>query len=266
MSDNGITAAQVKALRDETGAGMMDCKRALEGAGGDMDEAREILMKKGLAKAGDRSDRANDQGAVALATADNAAAVVELKAETDFSAKSDDFVALVVEMADAVLADGEEAVAAFSEKLDQLKVTKKENIEVGTVARVEAGEGAILDTYLHSQDGRGTNAVVVETKGLSQEDAHQLALHVGFAKPMGLTRDQVPADEVDKARHEFEEVTRAEGKPDQAVPKIVEGRLNAWFGDRVLLDQGLLGEKKPKIHEFVGDGEIVRYVQAYIGG
>ena len=266
MSDNGITAAQVKALRDETGAGMMDCKNALVEADGDMEEARRILREKGLLKAGDRSDRANDQGAVALATGDNVAVVVELKAETDFSAKSDDFVGLVVEMADAVLADGEDAVSTFADRLDQLKVTKKENIEIGTVARVEAGEGAILDTYLHSQDGRGTNAVVVETTGLSQEDAHQLALHIGFAKPMGLTREEVSADEVDRARQEFEEVTRAEGKPEQAVPKIVEGRLNAWFGDRVLLDQGLLGEKKPKIREFVGDGEIVRYVQAYIGG
>ncbi len=266
MSDNGITAKDVKALRDETGAGMMDCKKALVDADGDMDDAREILMKKGLAKAGDRSDRANDQGAVALATADNAAAVVELKAETDFSAKSDDFVALVVEMADAVLADGEDAIAGFTEKLDELKVTKKENIEVGKVARVEAGEGAILDTYLHSQDGRGINAVVVETTGLSQDDAHELALHIGFAKPMGLTRDEVPADAVEQARHEFEEVTRAEGKPEQAVPKIVEGRLNSWFGDRVLLDQGLLGEKKTEDPRVLGDGEIVRFVQAYIGG
>ena len=266
MSDNGITAKDVKALRDETGAGMMDCKKALVDSDGDMEEARRILREKGLAKAGDRSDRANDQGAVALATADNVAAVVELKAETDFSAKSDDFVGLVVEMADAVLADGEDAVTGFADRLDELKVTKKENIEVGTVARVEAGDGAILDTYLHSQDGRGTNAVVVETTGLSQEDAHQLALHIGFAKPMGLTREEVPAEEVDKARQEFEEVTLAEGKPEQAVPKIVEGRLNAWFGDRVLLDQGLLGEKKPKVREFLGDGQIVRYVQAYIGG
>ena len=93
-----------------------------------------------------------------------------------------------------------------------------------------------------------------------------MALHIGFAKPMGLTREEVPAEEVDKARQEFEEVTRAEGKPEQAVPKIVDGRLNAWFGDRVLLDQGLLGEKKPKVREFLGDGHIVRYVQAYIGG
>ncbi len=261
-----VTAADVKALREETGVGMMDCKKALVEADGDMDAAREILMKKGLAKVGDRSDRANDQGAVALASGDGVAAVVELKAETDFSAKSADFVSLVGELAEAVLADGEEAVSGFTEKLDQLKLTKKENIELGVVARVEASEGAILDTYLHSQDGRGTNAVVVEVRGMSQADAHQLALHIGFAKPMGLNRGDVPVEDVDQARHEFEEVTKAEGKPEQAVPKIVEGRLNAWFGDRVLLDQGLLGEKKPKIREFLGDGEIVRYVQAFIGG
>ncbi|MBU6216484.1 MAG: translation elongation factor Ts, partial [Acidobacteria bacterium] len=133
-----FTAQDVKALRDATGAGMMDCKKALTEADGDMERAAQVLRQKGLSKVATLEDRENNQGAVAIARSGNVAALVELKSETDFSAKADDFVALTQALADAVLADGPDAVAGLQSRLDDLRIAKKENIELGTVARFEA--------------------------------------------------------------------------------------------------------------------------------
>jgi elongation factor Ts len=259
-----VTAKDVKALRDATGAGMMDAKKALVEADGDRDQAAQILRQKGLSKVATLEDRENRQGAVAIAREGNTAALVELKAETDFSAKAEDFTALVQRMADAVLADGEAGVDALKDDLDSLKITKKENIEVGTVARFEAAPGNALDAYLHTQDGRGTNGVLVEVAGADQDAAHEIALHIAFAKPTALSRDEIDPDLVTKARASAEELTRKEGKPEQAIPKIVEGRLNSWYAERVLPEQGLFGEKET-VQQKLGDATIVRFCQAVIG-
>lgn len=260
-----FTAKDVKALRDATGAGMMDCKKALVEAEGDMEKAAQVLRQKGLSKVATLEDRENNQGAVAIARSGNTAALVELKSETDFSAKAADFVELAQRMADAVLAGGEAALEALKDDLDNLKIAKKENIEVGTVARFEAAKGNVLDAYLHTQDGRGTNGVLVEIAGADEATAHEIALHIAFAKPTALTRDEIDPDLVARARESFEELTRKEGKPEQAVPKIVEGRLNAWYAERVLPEQGLFGEKET-VQQKLGDARIVRFAQAVIGG
>ena len=189
-----FTAKDVKALRDATGAGMMDAKKALEAADGDMEAAKQALREKGLAKADARSDRDNDEGTVAIAVDGNTAAVVQIKTETDFSAKNNAVTTLAQTLADAVLTGGPGAVDAHADAIDDLKVTIKENIELGAVEQIIAADGNILDTYLHSQDGRGVNAVVVEGNGVSQEDLHQVALHVAFAKPTYLSSDEIPAD------------------------------------------------------------------------
>ena len=138
-----FTAQDVKALRDATGAGMMDSKKALTESDGDMDRAAQILREKGLSKVAALEDRDNSQGAVAVARDGNAVALVELKSETDFSAKADDFVSLVQRLADAVLADGESAVesAELAKAVDDIKISKKENIELGQVVRFEGAEG-----------------------------------------------------------------------------------------------------------------------------
>src|SRR6476659_4411657 len=169
-----FTAKDVKALRDSTGAGMMDAKRALEANEGDMEAASKWLREQGIVKSAARTDRENTQGAVAVATADDRSAVVELKCETDFTAKSDAFTAMVQTLADAVLANGEGAIDDHKDAVDDLKITTKENVEIGKVARVEAANGEVLDTYLHRQDGRGVNAVIVELQGGSEETAHAL--------------------------------------------------------------------------------------------
>ena len=258
-----FTAKDVKALRDATGAGMMDAKKALEAADGDIEAAKQALREKGLAKADARSDRDNDEGTVAVAVDGTTAAVVQIKTETDFSAKNDAVTGLA-HLADAVLAGGPEAAASHADAIDDLKVTIKENIELGAVEQIVAADGNILDTYLHSQDGRGVNAVVVEGSGVSQEDLHQVALHIAFAKPTYLTADEIPVAEVDKERESLLEITKAEGKPEQARDKIVTGRLNAWKGERALLEQGLHGDKTA-VKDSLGGGSIARFVQVVIG-
>ncbi len=259
-----ITAQAVKALRDATGAGMMDAKKALVEAEGDRDRAAQILREKGLTKVATLEDRENNQGAIAVARKDNVAAIVQLKSETDFSAKADDFVGLVQRMADAVLDGGPEALSALQDDLDTLKIQKKENIELGTVERFEAAPGNGFDAYLHTQDGRGTNGVLVEIEGADEALTHEIALHIAFAKPSALSRDEIDADLVAKATAGFEDLTRKEGKPEQAIPKIVEGRVNSWYAERVLPEQGMFGEKET-VQQRLGDGKIVRFVQAVIG-
>jgi elongation factor Ts len=259
-----ITALDVKALRDATGAGMKDAKNALVEADGDRDQAAQILRQKGLSKVATLEDRENNQGTVAIASDGTTAAMVQLKSETDFSGKSEDFVALVQKMADAVLADGEEGLAALSDELDTLKVAKRENIEIGDVVRFEVADGNVLDTYLHMQDGRGVNGVLLELDGGTPEAAREISLHIAFAKPIALQRDEIDPELVAKARDGFEELTRKEGKPEQAVPKIVEGRLNSWYAERVLPEQGLFGEKET-VAAHLGDVTIVRFAQSTIG-
>jgi elongation factor Ts len=260
-----FTAKDVQALRQATGAGMMDAKRALEETAGDFDAAAKRLREKGLAKAVDRADRENTQGAVAVAVAQGAAAIAELRCETDFVAKSEQFVAVVEAIAAGVAAGGETAVAAHNEAVEDLRITLKENIEVGRVVHVTVGEGQVVDTYLHRQDGRGVNAVVVVLDGGDAELAHDVAVHAAFTKPTYVTREEVPVDAVEEERQTLQDVTRAEGKPDQAVPKIVEGRLNAWFKERVLLEQPFVRDDKQTIAQLLGDASIVRFAQVYIG-
>jgi elongation factor Ts len=260
-----FTAKDVQALRKATGAGMMDAKRALEESDGDAEAAADWLREKGLSKAAGRSDRENAEGAVAVARDGDRAALVELKSETDFSAKADDFTGLVQDLADLVLAKGVDAIAERADDIDQLKILKKENIEVGVVALYEAAAGGAIDAYVHSQDGRGKVGVLIEVSDADEDAAHQIALHIAFAKPTYLRRDEVPGDAVDKERAFLEQQTRDEGKPEQALPKIVEGKLRAFFKESVLLEQDLFGEKKSPVAGALDGGDVVRFTIASVG-
>lgn len=259
-----VTAKEVKQLRDQTGAGMMDAKKALVEAEGDFAAAAEMLKRKGLAKAAERAGREATQGAIALAINGQVAALVQLNAETDFSAKSQDFVSVCQSMADAVLAEGATAAERFSAEIDNLRITKKENIALGRVVRHEAAEGNLLDTYLHRQDGRGVIGVIVEGSKVSPQALHQVSLHIAFARPTHLRREDVPPDLVEKERALALERTQAEGKPEQAWDKIVEGRLTGWFKETVLLEQGLHGDKT-SVAKSIDNGEIVSFELLTIG-
>lgn len=260
-----FTAKDVQALRQSTGAGMMDAKKALVENAGDHEAAAKWLREKGLAKAAGRTDRDNSQGTVAVAQEGNVAAIVELKCETDFVAKSDQFTSLVQEIATLVATQGEGAAAQKTDAIDDLKVTLKENIDLGQVVRVEAASGHVIDSYVHRQDGRGVNGVIVELTGGSPEVAHDVAVHVAFTKPVAIRREDIPEAEVAEERATLESITRAEGKPEAALEKIVEGRLGGWFKERVLLEQGFVKDEKTTIKALLGDADVVRVAQVVVG-
>jgi elongation factor Ts len=260
-----FTAQDVKALREASGAGMLDCKKALEATGGDLDEAKQWLREKGLAASASREDREASQGVVSLVVDGNVGAIVELKSETDFVAGSDQFKAEAQALAELVAAKGVDAVAERNAELEELKVTLKENIGLGEVARIEAAEGNALGTYEHVQGGRGVNGVLVEVAGGDAELAHDVAVHIAFARPKYLSRDDVPADVVEAERATLLEITKNEGKPEPAWPKIVEGRLNGFYKDVALLDQPYAKDDKQSVAQFIGSARIVRYAQVEIG-
>jgi len=258
-----FTAKDVQNLRQASGAGMMDAKRALEETGGDFDAAAKLLREKGLAKSIDRADRENTQGVVAVASAPGAAAIVELKSETDFVAKNPDFIAAAQQIADSIAAGG--SIDEHKDRIDDFKVTLKENIDVGRVQRVEVADGQAVDIYLHKQDGRGVNGVIVVLDGGDQELAHEVAVSAAFSKPRYLRRDEVPAEDAAAERETLVGITRAEGKPEQALEKIVEGRLNAWYKNQVLLEQPYAKDDKQTITQLLGDATIAQFAQVYIG-
>ncbi len=260
-----FTAKDVQALRQATGAGMMDAKKALVEAEGDFDAAAKKLREKGLAKAATRADRDNVEGVVAVADSDAGAAIIQLKSETDFSAKSDDFVALAQAIADGVAADGPSAADGFQSRIDDLKVTLKENIELGSVTHVAKSGGQVIDTYVHVQDGRGVNGVITVLDGGNAELAHDISIHIAFTKPAYLTRDQVPQAAIDEERDTLTEITRKEGKPEAALDKIVDGKLGGWFRDQVLMEQKFVRDEKQTIEKLLGDATLVQFEQVVIG-
>ena len=260
-----FTAKDVQALRQATGAGMMDAKRALEANGGDMEKAKQWLREQGLAASAKRSDRENAQGVIAIAVDGQVGALVELKCETDFVAGSEQFKSEADALAKLVAAEGEDAAASRSANLDDLKITLKENIELGRVMRLEAATDQILDSYLHVQGGRGVNGVLVVLEGGDRALAHDVAVHIAFARPTYLHRDDVPADIVAAERATFEAMSRNEGKPEAALPKIVEGRLQGFYKDVVLLDQPYARDDKQSVAQLLGDAEVVAFAQVRIG-
>ena len=190
---------------------------------------------------------------------------MKLKSETDFVAGSDAFKAEAEELANLVVAKGVDAVAERTAQLDDLKILLKEKIELGEVVRIEAAPGNVIDSYLHIQGDRGVNGVLVEMAGATQDLAHDVAVHIGFARPRYLTRDEVPADVLEKERATLETITRNEGKPEAAIPKIVEGRIGGFYKDVVLLEQPYAKDDKLSVTQFIGSASIVSFAQVEIG-
>ena len=260
-----FSAKDVQKLRQLTGVGMLDAKRSLEENDGDMDRSITWLREQGLASQAKRADREAAEGAVAVGRSGNAASIVQLRSETDFVAKSEEFVAMVTALADLVAAEGESAVDQKADELDTMKITLKENISVGTVVRIEAPEGGVIDSYLHLQAGRGVNAVVVALDGGTEELAHDIAAHIAFARPSYISREEVPEADVAAERETVEKIARNEGKPEAALPKIVEGRLGGWYKERVLLDQPYVKDEKQTIAKLLGSATVTQFAQVVIG-
>jgi elongation factor Ts len=260
-----FTAKDVQTLRRLAGVGMLDAKRALEESGGVMEDAMQWLRLKGLARAAARDEREASQGAVAAVRQGSSAAIVELRCETDFVAKSPDFVSLVDELAAAVAENGEQALEERKGEIDQLRTSLQENISVGRVVRMESNEGQVLDGYVHQQSGRGVNAVIVLLEGGTQELAHDVAVHIAFSRPEYVRREDVPEAEVAAERATLEQISRNEGKPEASLPKVVEGRMNGWFRERVLVEQPYVRDEKRTISDLLGSAKIVRFAQVVIG-
>lgn len=263
-----ISAKDVQSLRQLTGAGMMDAKRALEENGGDAEAAALWLRERGLGKAAERSDRENAEGAIALARQDNVAALVHLKCETDFVAKSPDFVNLVNDIAQAVVDKGEGAVGDFTKAIEDAVITLKENIQLGEVKRFDAPAGHVLDTYLHVQNGRGVNGILIELDGGTEELAHDIALTAAFSRPSVVSVDEVSAEALATERAQLEKETIAEGKPEAAIQKIVEGKITGWHKRQpggVLMEQPFAKEPKQSVGQQLGDVKIVGFAQLLIG-
>jgi elongation factor Ts len=266
-----FTAKDVQALRNATGAGMMDAKRALTESDGDTEGAMKWLRERGLGKAAERAGRETQEGAVAVSydKEANAIALVQLRSETDFGAKSPDFVNLVNELAALVASEGEDAVQQRKAAIEDLNIVIKENVQLGEVIRFEAAPGNLLDSYLHVQNDRGVNGVIVELAGGNQQLAHDVAVHIAFGKPKYLRREDVPADEVEAERATLDAETRRDGKPEAQVPKIVDGKLGGWFKrvpGGVLLEQPFAKDDSKTVAQTLGDARIVRYAQVVIGG
>lgn len=260
-----FTAKDVQRLRQLTGCGMLDAKRALEENAGDFDEAAKWLRVQGLASAAKRSDREAEEGAVAAVRDGAVASIVSLRCETDFVAKAPDFVSLVDEIAAKVAAEGTGAVEGFADEVDRLRTTLKENISIGEVVRLEAGAGQVVDTYVHQQAGRGVIGVGVVLEGGDEALAHEVAIHIAFARPRYLRREDVAADDVERERAIFLETAKNEGKPDAALDKVVEGRLQGWFKERVLLEQPYARDEKKTIAQLVGSASIIQFALVEVG-
>ncbi|MEJ6490090.1 translation elongation factor Ts [Leucobacter sp. USCH14] len=241
-----VSMAAVKELRDRLGAGMLDSKNALIEADGDVEKAIEILRLKGLKGVAKRGDREASEGLVAVRQSEGAATMIELVCETDFVAKNEKFIALAERVLDAAVAAGassvEEALAAPAEGKTVADVVTEEaaiigeRIEVRKLSRVEAPATTV---YLHqtSKDLPPQIGVVVGYEGDDAEAALSIARHISFADPLYLSREDVPEADVEKERALVTEISKNEGKPEAALPKIVEGRLTAFFKQVALNEQ-----------------------------
>ena len=260
----------LKTLRERLGTGMVETKNALVEAGGDLEKATELLRLRGAKSNAKRSDRSTSEGLIAARESGNTATLLELACETDFVAKSDKFVALGDKVLDAAVAAGATTVA---EALSAAASTGTAQTSTGqTVAELISDEAAILGEkielrrlavvsgekfaiYLHktNKDLPAQVGVVVGYSGDDADTARSVAQHISFAAPIYLTREDVPADDVENERRIVEEISRGEGKPEAALPKIIEGRLGAFFKQVALLEQDYARDNKLVISKVLSD-------------
>ncbi len=257
-----FSAADVKRLREQTGAGMMDCKNALQEANGDLEAAVELLRLKG---AKDVNKRATRTAANGLVTAEldgtHAGVLVELNCETDFVAKTDLFQQVAAEIAAAalkakvtdrpsLLTTEARPGTTVQQLIEEAGASLKEKLELGRFARFEGGYVA---RYLHRSDAAlpPTLGVLVQLDKDNAEVGTDLAQQIAAMRPLYVVREDVPADVVEKERRIAEQITRDEGKPEQAIGKIVEGRLNAYFKDVVLTEQAFVKDQKTTIKQLL---------------
>ncbi|GAA5025029.1 translation elongation factor Ts [Terrabacter aeriphilus] len=258
------TAADIKALREQTGAGMMDVKKALDEADGDRAKAVEVLRVKGLKGVTKREGRSASNGLVTAQAGDGVGTLVEVNCETDFVAKGEKFIALADQVlaqavasaatdADSLLASTLEDGKSVKELLDEANATIGEKIEVRRVARLE---GDKVVSYLHktSPDLPAQIGVLVALEGGDETVGRDVAMHIAAFSPTVLTRDEVAAETVENERRVAEATAKEEGKPEAALSRIVEGRVNGYFKENVLLEQPFAKEPKKTVAKVLEEG------------
>lgn len=273
-----FTAADVKRLRDHTGSGMMASKQALTDADGDFDKAVELLRLKGAKDVGKRAERSADNGLVAVRhSGDGEAVLVQLNCETDFVAKNDRFQALADRIADfaaeakpadvpALLGAEIEPGKTVQQVIDEASATIGEKLELSRVADFA---GTYVASYLHKSDPSlpPTLGVILELDSANEQVAKDVAQQIAAMAPKYLSRDDVPEDVVANERRLAEQMAREEGKPEQAVPKIVEGRVNSFFKDFTLLEQPFVKENKKTVGKVLGEAGVTakRFARFKVG-
>ena len=271
-----FTAADVKALREQTGAGMMDVKKALTEADGDAEKALEIIRLKGLKSLSKREGRQASAGLLAAQTDGTVGVLVEVNSETDFVAKNQKFIDFSNEVLAAAVAskaaDLDALLAApmgegtVKDRLDAFAAVIGEKLQVGRIVRVE---GENVDLYLHqtNPDLPPQVGVFVVTDAAGKSVAHDIAMHVAAYMPAYLDRDSIPADVLDKERATLEKITLEEGKPANIVPKIVEGRLNAFYKDNCLVDQAFARDPSKSVGQVLKEAgaTVTNFVRVHVG-
>ncbi len=281
---SGITAKAVKSLRDRTGAGMMDCKRALQESSGDEEQAIDLLRQWGAAKAAKRAERQMSEGIVAISQGDSGVGMVAVSSETDFVALNKDFQDYVSRLAAAVLAadlaDGEvlsgfellehDGFETLADELSSLRTTIGENLEIQKAVRMAADEAGAISSYLHFG---GRIGVVVQVDGPTDEVSglgRDLAMHVAATNPTGVSPEDIPEEDRERERAFLVEQAKAEGKPDHIAEKIVDGRMRKYFEENSLLKQGFVKDPDTSIESLVAshgpDVSVRRFVRFAIGG
>ncbi|MER6006914.1 translation elongation factor Ts [Nonomuraea angiospora] len=267
-----VNMADVKRLREITAAGMMDCKKALEESEGDFDRAIELLRLKGAKDVGKREARTASNGLVALKQdGDSAAALLELNCETDFVAKGERFQELAAQVVEHILETKPADVASLLESSFDGK-SVKEHLDVANAAlgekieirRFAVLEGGYIGAYMHKTDPALPPAVgvLIQLDKPNAEVAKDIAQHAAAMAPQYLKAASVPADVVEKERKLFEEMTREEGKPEAAISKIVEGRVNGWYKDFTLLQQAFVKDNKKSVGKYAEENGVE--VQAFV--
>ncbi|MDU0349366.1 translation elongation factor Ts [Actinomyces sp. MRS3W] len=274
------TTADIKALREKTGAGMLDVKKALDEANGDTEKAIEIIRVKGLKGIAKREGRSASAGLIAAKVVDagdsQVGVLVEINAETDFVAKNEKFLEFADKVLTAAIDSGAETAEALAEVAvdgstvkeltDSMQAVIGEKIVVRRVGRLSAPQ---VELYLHrtNPDLPAQVGVLVGTDAAAAEVAHDVAMHVAAYSPLYLDRDSVPAETVEKERAIAEETTRAEGKPEKAIPKIVEGRMNGFYKENCLVDQAYAKDPKTTVGKVIAatGGNLTGFVRFRVG-
>lgn len=269
-----IKAAQVKELRDKTGVGMMDAKKALVETDGDMDQAIDLLREQGMASAAKKQSRIAAEGLTDVVVKDSAAAIVEVNSETDFVAKNEKFQKLVTDIATAVLEDKPASMDEANEvEIDGTSIADTVTSATSTIGEkitfrrfhvIEANDDEIIGAYIHMG---GRISVLVKLEGGSEEVAKNIAMHVAAINPEYLDRKEVPAEVRDRELEVLTEQAKNEGKPEHIVEKMVQGRLHKWLGEISLVDQPYVKDSDQTVGEYAkaNDAKIKEFVRFEVG-